>query len=42
MASEFLGKCDVFWSQLAAEIEVFQLHLVTTSYGEGEGVAGKV
>ena len=42
LASELLGKCDVFWSQLSAEIEVFLLHLVTTIYQEGEGTAYKV
>ena len=33
LASELLGKCVMFWYQLAAEIEAFQLHLVTTTYG---------
>ena len=32
MASDLLEKFCVFWSQLAAEIEAFQLHLVTTTY----------
>ena len=41
LASELLGKCGVFWSQLLAEIEAFQLHLVTKTYGEGAGAAGK-
>ena len=41
MACEFLGKCGVFWSQLATEIEAFQLHLVTKTYGEGSGKSGK-
>ena len=41
LASEFLGKC-VLWSQLVAEIKEFQLHLVTTTYGEGAGSEGKV
>ena len=41
LASKLLGKCGVFWSQLAAEIESFKLHLVTITYGEGSGVAGK-
>ena len=31
----------MLYSQLIAEIEAFQLHLVTTIYGEGAGVAGK-
>ena len=39
--SEFLGKCVVFWSQIAAEIEAFELRLVTTTYGEGEEASGK-
>ena len=34
LGSEFLGKCGVSWSQLATEIVAFQLHLVTTTYGE--------
>ena len=38
---EFLEKCGVFWSQLSAEIEDFQLHLVTTAYGEGAVVTRK-
>ena len=32
MVSEFLGKCGLFWFQLAAEIESFQIHLGTTTY----------
>ena len=40
LANEFLGKCRVFWSQIAAEIEAFQLHFVKTTYGERVG-AGK-
>ena len=31
----------MFWSQLAAQIETFQLHLVTVTYGEGEAAAWK-
>ena len=41
LASELLGKCGVFWSQLSTEIEAFQLHLVTTTYGEESGAVGK-
>ena len=41
LASEFLVKCGVFWSQLASTIEAFQIHLVTTTYGEGVGAEGK-
>ena len=41
MTSEMLEKCGVLWSQLAAEIEEFQLHLVMTTYGEGVGASGK-
>ena len=41
LVSELLGKCGVFWSQLAAEIEAFQINLVTTTYGEGAWAAGK-
>ena len=42
LANELLEKCGVFWSHLAEEIEAFQTHLVTTTYGEGsmaEGIA---
>ena len=42
LESNLLVKCDVLWSQLPAEIEVFQIHLVTTIYGEGAGTAVKV
>ena len=41
LASELLGKCGVFWYQLDVEIEAFRLHLITTTYGEGEGAAVK-
>ena len=41
LASELLAKCGVFWSKLAADIEAFQLGLVTTTYGEGAVTAGK-
>ena len=41
LRSELMGKYGVFWSQLSTEIEVFQLHLVTTTYGEGLGEEGK-
>ena len=41
MVSELLGKCGMFWYQLVAEIEAFQIHLVTTTYGKWLGVAGK-
>ena len=41
LASEFLEKIGVFWSQLTAGVEAFQLHLVTKTYGEGSGAAGK-
>ena len=39
LSSEILVKCGVFWSQPAAKVEAFQLHLVTTTYGEGSGTA---
>ena len=32
-ANNMLGKYGVFWFQLAAEMERFQMHLVTTTYG---------
>ena len=41
LASELLGKYGVFLSQLSVEIGVFQLHLVTTTYGDVEGIEGK-
>ena len=40
LSSELLYKSGVFWSQLEAEIKEPQLHLVTTTYGEGSGAAG--
>ena len=42
LVSDFLGKFGVFWYQLAADIEVFQLHLVTATYEEGAGAAEKL
>ena len=41
LASEFLGKCGVLWYEIVADIEAFQLHLVTTTYGEGAGASEK-
>ena len=41
LSSKLLGKCGVFWSQLDAEIEAFQMHLVTTTYRDIEMAAGK-
>ena len=41
LVSEFLGKFSVFWYQLSAEIEFFQLYLVTKTYGEEVGAVGK-
>ena len=41
IASELLEKCGVLLSRLATEIEVFQLHLITTTYGDGAVAAGK-
>ena len=32
VASELLRKCGLLWSQLAEEIEEFNLHLITTTY----------
>ena len=31
----------MLWSQLAAEIDAFQIHLVTTTYGDGAMVEVK-
>ena len=33
-ARNLLGKCAIFWSQLAAEMEDFHLHILTTKYGD--------
>ena len=41
LASELLGKFGVFWYQLDAEIEAFQLHSVTMTYGAGAVATGK-
>ena len=41
MASELLRKFGALLFKIAAEIEAFQLHLVTIEYGEGSGEAGK-
>ena len=38
---ELLGNCGVFWYQLSADVEAFNLHLVTTTYGENAIVEGK-
>ena len=34
LTSELLGEFGVFWYQFASEIEVFHLHLLTTTYGD--------
>ena len=36
-----LGKFGVFWSKLDAEIYAFQIHFVTTTYGDGAMAEGK-
>ena len=41
LARNVLGKCGVLWLHLAAEIEELQVHMVTTTYREGEIVAGR-
>ena len=41
LASEIIIKCGVFWSQPAAEIEVFHLHLITTTYRDAISGSGK-
>ena len=41
LASELLVKYGVLWSQLAAEIEAFQIHLVTSIFGDGTMASGK-
>ena len=35
-AIKLFGKYEVLWLHLAADIEAFQMHLVTTTYVEGE------
>ena len=42
LAINIRGKCGMLWYQLATEIEVFQLKLVTKTYRESEMAAGKV
>ena len=41
LASELLSKCGFFWDKMAAEVEDFHLHLVTTTYGEELYSAGR-
>ena len=41
LASEILGKCEVLWSQFAAGIEAFRLHLVATTYVDATSGSGK-
>ena len=41
LVRDMLGKCEVFWSHLEADIEAFQMHLVTTTYEYGEMAAGR-
>ena len=40
IAIKLLSKCGFFWDQMAAEVEAFHLHLVTTTYGEAVLSAG--
>ena len=39
LARKLLGKCGVLWSHFVAEIEAFQIHMVTTTYREVEMAA---
>ena len=41
LASVLSGKCGVFWSQVDAEVEAFQLYLSTATYGYNEVAEGK-
>ena len=41
MSSELSSKCGFFWAQMAAKVEYFYLHLVTTTYGEAVSSAGR-
>ena len=41
LASEMLSKCGVFWAQMTAEVESFNLNLVTTIYREFLSSAGR-
>ena len=40
-ASDLLGKCGLFWSQLSSEIEDFHLNVVTTTYGDAVSGSGR-
>ena len=42
LANELLSEYGVFWAQMADEVEAFDLHLVTTTYGEVVSSAGRV
>ena len=41
LSSELLSNCGVLWAQMTAEIEAFNLHLVTTTYREVVSLAGR-
>ena len=41
LASKILSKCEVFWGQMAAEVESFHLNFVTATYGEVVLSAGR-
>ena len=41
LASKLLGKCGVFWSHLAEEIEKLQMHLVNATYREDATAEGR-
>ena len=40
-AGDILENCGVLWLQLAAEIEAFHIHLITTTYGDAVSGIGK-
>ena len=42
LASYMLGKFEMLWYQLAADIEVFHLNMVTGAYGYSQYGSGKM
>ena len=41
LASELLGKYGVLWAHMAAKVEAFHLHLVTTTFGNAVSSTGR-
>ena len=42
LASELLGKCDIFWLQLTEEIDSFYQNLETMTYGKSATLEGNM